>query len=244
MKTSDESTQHSHYDALLGQCVHCGFCLATCPTYALWGQEMDSPRGRIYLMQLKRDGTVDMTTEWVRHFDTCLGCMACMPACPSGVDYGQLIEITRAEIAEKTSVSRAPGCSGRCFPDLAASRAMRATWWSLALHQRPDWTLVRRTGLLDRLPLLKAMEALMPGVSRKEATPRVTPAAGARRGRVGMLLGCVQREFLSEVNAATARVLAAEGYEVVAPPEQPCCGALLISGFVSRSAPGRRRSCG
>ena len=196
----------------------------------LWGQEMDSPRGRIYLMQLKRDGALGMTTEWVRHFDTCLGCMACMPACPSGVDYGQLIEITRAEITEK--YQRQPGARmfrRMLFATLPHPARMRAMRWPLAIYQRSGLqALIRRTGLLDWLPSsLKSMEALMPVVSRKEATPRVTAAVGARRGRVGMLLGCVQREFLSEVNAATARVLSAEGYEVVAPREQPCCGALL-----------------
>ena len=83
---------------LIEKCVHCGFCLPVCPTYALWGQEMDSPRGRIYLMKMALDGTAQMNEKWVSHFDACLGCVACMPACPSGVDYGKLIEATRAQI--------------------------------------------------------------------------------------------------------------------------------------------------
>src|SRR5262245_3006632 len=86
---------------LIDRCVHCGFCLPTCPTYALWGSEPDSPRGRIYLMKLATEGGAAMTDDWVRHFDTCLGCMACMTACPSGVDYGKLIEATRAQIARR-----------------------------------------------------------------------------------------------------------------------------------------------
>src|ERR671922_3118479 len=89
---------HPPDQALIDDCVHCGFCLPTCPTYVLWGQEMDSPRGRIYLMKLAAEGAAEMTPKWVSHFDTCLGCMACMTACPSGVDYGKLIEATRAQI--------------------------------------------------------------------------------------------------------------------------------------------------
>src|SRR5712675_3239316 len=86
---------------IIDQCVHCGFCLPVCPTYALWNEEMDSPRGRIYLMKLAADGQAGMNSQWVGHFDTCLGCMACMTACPSGVDYGKLIEATRAQIERK-----------------------------------------------------------------------------------------------------------------------------------------------
>src|SRR6516225_8326729 len=89
---------HAPAREIIDKCVHCGFCLPVCPTYVLWGQEMDSPRGRIYLMKMAADGKVEMNTEWVSHFDSCLGCMACMPACPSGVDYGKLIEATRAQI--------------------------------------------------------------------------------------------------------------------------------------------------
>src|SRR5579862_6921346 len=85
----------------IADCVHCGFCLPTCPTYVLWGQEMDSPRGRIYLMKMAGEGATEMTPKWVSHFDTCLGCMACMTACPSGVDYGKLIEATRAQIERR-----------------------------------------------------------------------------------------------------------------------------------------------
>ena len=223
--------QTPEFDALLGQCVHCGFCLATCPTYVLWGQEMDSPRGRIYLMQLARDGAVGMTKEYVRHFDTCLGCMACMPACPSGVDYGQLIETTRAEIAQKHPRSLGERLFRQMlFATLPYPGRMRALRWPMSVYQRSGLQgLVRRSGILNVLPAsLRSMEGLMPGVTGQEATPALTAATGGQaRGRVGMLLGCVQREFLSEVNAATARVLAAEGFEVVAPSEQPCCGALL-----------------
>src|SRR5713226_450909 len=89
---------HPPSNEIIDTCVHCGFCLPACPTYVLWGQEMDSPRGRIYLMKMASEGTASITPNWVEHFDTCLGCMACMTACPSGVDYGKLIEATRAQI--------------------------------------------------------------------------------------------------------------------------------------------------
>ncbi len=215
---------------LLDTCVHCGFCLATCPTYVLWGQEMDSPRGRIYLMQLAREGAVEMTPEWVSHFDTCLGCMACMPACPSGVEYGQLIEATRAQIARRYRRTPWERLFRRVlFATMPRPDRLRWLRGPLAAYRRSGMqALARRSGLLDKLPAsLRAMDALLPSGGRREATAVVTPAAGLARARVGLLLGCVQREFLSPVNAATARVLAAEGYEVVAPPAQPCCGALL-----------------
>lgn len=218
------------FDHSLAKCVHCGFCLATCPTYALWGQEMDSPRGRIYLMQLARDGAMPMTAEWVRHFDTCLGCLACVPACPSGVDYGELIEATRARIEREHERPGGERLYRRLlFATLPHPSRLRALRWPLAAYQRSGLQrLVRASGVLGRLPAsLRALETLMPALATKEPVAPLTAAADGRRGRVGMLLGCVQREFLSPVNAATARVLAAEGYEVVAPPEQTCCGALL-----------------
>src|SRR5579862_5877484 len=91
-------SHHPPSPDLINQCVHCGFCLPACPTYVLWGQEADSPRGRIYLMKMASEGSAAITPEWVKHFDTCLGCMSCMTACPSGVDYGKLIEATRGQI--------------------------------------------------------------------------------------------------------------------------------------------------
>jgi glycolate oxidase iron-sulfur subunit len=223
-------SHHPPPQAVLDTCVHCGFCLATCPTYVLWGQEMDSPRGRIYLMELAREGVMQMTPEWVSHFDTCLGCMACMPACPSGVDYGQLIEATRAQIARRYTRPAAANWYRRLlFATLPRPDRLRLLRAPMGLYQRTGLQrLIRRTGVLKKLPgTWQSMEALMPALGRREPTPAVTPAQTPRRRRVGMLLGCVQREFLSPVNAATARVLAAEGYEVAAPAEQPCCGALM-----------------
>jgi glycolate oxidase iron-sulfur subunit len=216
---------------LINQCVHCGFCLPACPTYVLWGKEADSPRGRIYLMKMASEAAADLTPDWVEHMDTCLGCMSCMTACPSGVDYGKLIEATRAQVERNTRRSAAERLHRRAifalFPHPSRLRLLRP---ALALYQRSGLqAALRASGLFKLLPKrLAAMEALLPELRPKQAIAPVTPAQGARRARVGLLLGCVQREFLSEVNAATVRVLAAEGCEVVAPPEQPCCGALLM----------------
>ncbi|MEO8099410.1 MAG: heterodisulfide reductase-related iron-sulfur binding cluster [Acidobacteriota bacterium] len=224
-------THHPPAPELIDQCVHCGFCLPACPTYVLWGQEMDSPRGRIYLIKMANEGTATMTPQWVQHFDSCLGCMSCMTACPSGVDYGKLIEATRAQIERKHPRSLAERIHRRAifdlFPNVARLRQMRPL---LRFYQRSGVQgLLRGLGLFKVLPKrLRTMEALLPPLGEHHEIPAVTPAQGAKRKRVGLLLGCVQREFLSEVNAATVRVLAAEGCEVVAPPSQGCCGALLV----------------
>jgi glycolate oxidase iron-sulfur subunit len=222
---------HAPSNEIIEKCVHCGFCLPVCPTYVLWGQEMDSPRGRIYLMKLASDGAAEMNEKWVSHFDSCLGCMACMTACPSGVDYGKLIEATRAQIERKTERSRGEKLHRRfMFETFTQPDRLRQMRLPLLVYQKSGLqAVVRGLSLLKLLPkTIQAMEALLPKLGAKETVAEVTPAVGTKRRRVGLLLGCVQREFLSQVNAATARVLAAEGCEVVAPGEQPCCGALLV----------------
>lgn len=222
---------HAPATAIIDKCVHCGFCLPACPTYVLWGQEMDSPRGRIYLMKLAAEGSAQMTPKWVSHFDTCLGCMACMTACPSGVDYGKLIEATRAQI-ERNSPRAASEKRHRrfLFETFTRPERLRRLRAPLLAYQKSGLqALVRGLGLLKLLPKRwRTMEALLPRLTPQEAIPEVTPAVGLKPRRVGLLLGCVQREFFSQVNAATARVLAAEGCEVVAPQAQTCCGALLV----------------
>jgi len=222
---------HAPSKAIIEQCVHCGFCLPVCPTYVLWGQEMDSPRGRIYLMKMASEGAAEMNATWVSHFDSCLGCMACMTACPSGVDYGKLIEATRAQIERKTERPSGEKRHRRfMFENFTQPERLRRMRLPLLVYQKLGLQAVARgLGLLKLLPKkLQTMEALLPKLGRREAVAEVTPAVGTKRRRVGLLLGCVQREFFSQVNAATARVLAAEGCEVVAPQEQPCCGALLV----------------
>ncbi len=216
---------------LISQCVHCGFCLPACPTYALWGEEMDSPRGRIYLMKAASEDGARMTPEFVRHFDTCLGCMACMTACPSGVEYNKLIEATRAQIERNYPRPAGEKLHRRMlFALFTRPGRLRRLRWPLLAYQRTGLqALVRASGALRFLPKKwRDMEALLPHLGASETISEVTPAVGQRRRRVGLLLGCVQREFLPQLNAATVRVLAAEGCEVVAPAAQPCCGALMV----------------
>ncbi len=225
-------SHHPPSRELAEDCVHCGFCLPTCPTYVLWGQEADSPRGRIYLMKAGLENRAQWDAAYQRHFDTCLGCMACVTACPSGVQYERLIEATRPQV-ERHGTRSLPDrlfreLIFRLFPHPGRLRALRAP---LAVYQRSGFQrLVHATGIAKLLPdRLAAMERLLPPVSGAATElPAVTPARGERRRRVGLLLGCVQRVFFSNVNHATARVLAAEGCEVVAPPEQACCGALMM----------------
>jgi glycolate oxidase iron-sulfur subunit len=223
--------QHPPSREIIDTCVHCGFCLPVCPTYALWNEEMDSPRGRIYLMKMADEGKAAINSQWVSHFDTCLGCMACMTACPSGVDYGKLIEATRAQIDRKYD----RGWPEKFYRQLIFAlftrpERLRMMRLPLLAYQRSGLRkLVQRSGVLRVLPRrLQAMESLLPELPPAEGVAEVTPAVGTKRRRVGLLLGCVQREFFPQVNAATARVLAAEGCEVVSPADQPCCGALLV----------------
>ena len=229
LRTFDD--HHPPAAEIIDKCVHCGFCLATCPTYVLWNEEMDSPRGRILLMKLATEGEARMTAEWVHHFDTCLGCMACTTACPSGVDYGKLIEATRAQIERQHPRSGFEKLHRRMlfalFPRPDRLRLLRGPM--RAYQMCGLQALVRKSGVLRFLPKkLRAMEGLMPSLGHTETIAEVTPASGEKRRRVGLLLGCVQREFLPQINTATVRVLAAEGCEVVAPKEQPCCGALMV----------------
>lgn len=215
---------------LIEDCVHCGFCLPTCPTYVLWGEEMDSPRGRIYLMKEGVEGE-PMSDSMVQHWDRCLGCMACVTACPSGVQYDKLIEATRAQVERRHERSRTDrALRGLVFSLFPYPRRLRLLRGPLRGYQRTGLDrLLRRTGLLERVaPQLAAMESLAPRLGRPERLPERVPARGPRRAVVGLLTGCVQREFFPGVNAATARVLQAEGCDVVVPRSQGCCGALSV----------------
>ena len=214
--------------ALVGDCVHCGFCLPTCPTYVLWGEEMDSPRGRIHLMKQGLEGA-PMTDSMVAHWDACLGCMACVSACPSGVQYDRLIEATRAQVERRHGRSRSDrALRALVFALFPHPRRLRLLRGPLRAYQRTGLErLVRRSGLLDRVaPQLAAMESLAPRLGRPQPIPERVHASGPRRAVVGMLTGCVQGTFFPGVNAATVRVLRAEGCDVVVPPAQGCCGAL------------------
>ncbi|QXJ25044.1 4Fe-4S dicluster domain-containing protein [Actinomadura graeca] len=215
---------------LLGDCVHCGFCLPTCPTYVLWGEEMDSPRGRIHLMQQHAEGS-PLSGPMVEHFDRCLGCMACVTACPSGVQYDRLIEMTRADVErEHPRPLRERAVREAIFRLFPYRRRLRALRGPLRAYQRTGLDrLVRRTGVLERIsPSLAAMERLAPPLGRAPRLPTRVAARGGHRATVGMLTGCVQGEFFPGVNAATARVLALEGCDVLIPKGQGCCGALSL----------------
>jgi len=226
---------------LADDCVHCGFCLPSCPTYVLWGREADSPRGRIYLMKAGLEGRATVTDAFQRHIDTCLGCMACLTACPSGVRYDRLIEATRPEIEKRGRRS----LSERAFRELLFSlfprpNRLRRLVPLLRLYQRLGLQrAIRASGMLKMLPKrLAALERLTPDAppNGSRDLPAVVAAQGSRRKRVGLLLGCVQRVFFPEVNAATARVLAAEGCEVHVPQDQECCGALMLHSGRDRDA--------
>ena len=221
----------------VNQCVHCGLCLAYCPTFSVLGTEMDSPRGRIFLVKSLAEGRMSLSDSTVRHLSLCLDCRACETVCPAGVPYGQLIEAAKAEIERQ----RPGGPVRRIFrwlnfglllghPRLLALAASGARLYQASGLQR----LARRSGLIRRLPgTLPAWDALLPTVPSKAeraAPPRLTPAEGPRRARVALLTGCVQSVVFGAHNRATARVLAKNGCDVVVPDGQGCCGALNAHG--------------
>jgi glycolate oxidase iron-sulfur subunit len=231
---------------LIRDCVHCGFCLPTCPSYAVFEEEMDSPRGRILLMRVGHEEGSAISPEMVTHFDRCLGCMACVTACPSGVQYDRLIERTRPQLERQ--VERA-----------WHRRALRRGVFELFTHPgrlralAPLMALERRLGLLDRVaklplvqrsPQLRVMLSLTPDVPARAAVrrlPPVVPPRGAARGRVAFMQGCVQRVWFSDVNVATVRVLAAEGFEVHTKAQPRCCGALTMHSGIEDEALGLAR---
>ena len=217
---------------LIESCVHCGFCLSSCPSYRVIGKEMDSPRGRIYLMDAinKGEATIDVATS--QHFDSCLGCLACVSTCPSGVQYDKLIAATRPQIERNQPRNLGDRLIRtlifNLFPYPNRLRTVLPPLW---LYQNSGLQqLLRNTGILNKLtPRLAAMESILPKITAdawKSDLPQTIPPKGEKRYRVGMILGCVQRLFFSPVNEATARVLTANGCEVVIPKSQGCCAAL------------------
>ena len=213
-------------------CVHCGFCLPSCASYLALGSEMDSPRGRIHALKAIEAGELTLDATVAGHFDSCLGCLACVTACPSGVRYDQLIEATRPKLNAPELRSPAQQLWRRLlFGLLPYPNRLRALLRPLRAYAgTPLQRLARAMGLTRVLGSeLQAMEQLLPPLSSDafvDTLPQVLPAVGERRYRVGLLLGCVQRVFDPDVNAATAAVLAANGIEVVIPPDQGCCGAV------------------
>jgi glycolate oxidase iron-sulfur subunit len=216
---------------LIDACTHCGFCLPTCPTYGPLGQmEADSPRGRIWLMRGLADGTMAANASVVEHIDRCLGCMACVTACPSGVRYDLLIEQTR-EVVE------------RDYERPAGDWLLRTLVFSVFPHPRRLRVALAMAPLAGVLPgRMRTLSDLAPPWRASEQPPPISPSNTLLqgRGRVGLLTGCVQSVLFGDVNAATARVLAAEGFEVVTPRGQACCGALHL--HAGRREEGRRRA--
>jgi glycolate oxidase iron-sulfur subunit len=221
----------------VNQCVHCGLCLASCPTFAELGTEMDSPRGRIFLIKALAEGRTALTDTTVLHLSLCLDCRACETVCPAGVPYGRLIEAAKAEIEHAR-----PGSPARRLfrwlnfglllghPRVLALAAAALRFYQVSGLQ----ALVRRSRLVRLLPgTLPAWEALLPSLPprhERAPLPSYVMAEGARRARVALLTGCVQSVVFGAHNRATARVLAKNGCDVIVPEGQGCCGALNAHG--------------
>jgi glycolate dehydrogenase iron-sulfur subunit len=223
---------------LIDDCVHCGFCLPTCPTYVLWGEEMDSPRGRIVLM---KQGHEEISAPLVGHLDNCLGCMACVTACPSGVKYDLLLEDARAQVERNFDRPPLERIHRRLiFEVFTRPGRMRLLAPGAALAHRLGLPRLARRPRLRRLaPRLAAMVAMTPAAPAGRAVERLPErfdAVGEKRGTVALLQGCVQRVFFAHVNEATARVLAAEGFEVHVPRLPRCCGALPLHAGADKEA--------
>jgi glycolate oxidase iron-sulfur subunit len=213
------------------RCVHCGLCLNHCPTYRLWHEEADSPRGRIRQMALVDQGRLPLGEAFVTHIDRCLDCRACETACPSGVEYGKLVELARAQV-EQNYRRPFPSRAVRQFafrrllpfPERIASAARLLRW-----YQRSGLgKLARSVGLLQLLGL-QDRERLLPKIDSRfffEELGKTYPARGRRRARVALFAGCVAQVTFSDLHRATIRVLQANGCEVVVPAGQRCCGAL------------------
>jgi glycolate oxidase iron-sulfur subunit len=215
---------------LIDDCVHCGFCLPTCPTYVLWGEEMDSPRGRIVLMKQGHEG---ISAPLVEHLDNCLGCMACVTACPSGVQYDKLLEDTRAQVERNFERPPLDQAHRRLIFELFTRPGrLRAVAPGAALARRLGLPRLARRPRPRRLaPRVASLVAMTPDAPLRRSLarlPRRFRAKGEKRGEVVLLQGCVQRVFFGHVNEATARVLAAEGYDVQVPRLPRCCGALPL----------------
>lgn len=236
MQTFSPSTsfdpQHPPEPKLIDACVHCGFCLSTCPSYRVLGTETDSPRGRVYLMDALNEGKIPLSDAIAGHFDTCLGCLACTTTCPSGVQYDKLIASMRPQIErnyERPLVSKL--YRQFIFNLFPYPDRLRLLLIPLFIYQKLGLQkLVRKTGLIDKIsPHLAGMESNLPTLDRsafQDTIPAVIPAQGERKYRVGMILGCVQRLFFDRVNQATIRVLTANGCEIIVPKSQGCCAAL------------------
>lgn len=229
-------------DEDLAQCVHCGLCLNACPTYRQTGLEMESPRGRIYLAKAAKEERIPINDTFLKHIFLCLDCRACETACPSGVQYGKIIEAARGE-----AIQARPGGAGSRFLRWLVfkqlfpfPRRLRAMAGLLRIYQSMGLqTLVRRSGILKLFGELGKAESLLPGLSDEFFAPpdvEVVPARGEAKRRVGFVTGCIMPYFFSETNRATVSVLTRNGCEVVIPKAQRCCGALGVHAGARDSA--------
>ncbi len=223
------------------ECVHCGLCTASCPTYVETCNENDSPRGRIYLMRAVADGRLELGPGVREHLELCLDCRACESACPSGVRYGQMIEPFKIALQRTADASSKTGLLQRLilhhlFPYSGRVKAALAP--ARLLQKAGLLDLAENTGLTKLLPpTLRRLQAMLPTLSgRKSALPEVLPAIGPKRGRVALFLGCVADAMFPETNSATARVLQRNGCEVVIPRGQVCCGAIHYHSGVEEPA--------
>jgi glycolate oxidase iron-sulfur subunit len=221
-------------------CMHCGICLPQCPTYRVLGQEMDSPRGRVYLMRAVTEGRIGLTDNFLLHMDRCLGCRACETACPAGVPFGRLLEETRGQIERLASRPPSHRLLGRLVLGIFPNRRRFETLLGATrLYQRAGLQrVVRGSGLLRRFRRLAAMEGLLPSLESRprDPLPAETLPRGPARGTVTLLDGCVQALLFPEVNRATVALLARAGYRVLVPERQACCGALHLHWGDRRAA--------
>ena len=221
--TNDEKKAPLYLD-----CIHCGLCLSSCPTYRVLGSEMDSPRGRIYLMRAFDEGRAKITDSFVDHMFRCLDCRACETACPSGVHFGHMMEEMRGTITEQRPAHWITRLVLRhIFPypwRFQLASRMLQLYRAIGIQ-----SLVRATGLLKRIaPRMAAAEALMPDLEMQRGVPLNTHyrAEGEKRGTVAFFTGCVMNSMMGAINRASVNLLTAAGYDVVVPPAQICCGAL------------------
>jgi glycolate oxidase iron-sulfur subunit len=221
--TKDESKAPLYLD-----CIHCGLCLSSCPTYRVLGSEMDSPRGRIYLMRAFDEGRAKITDSFVEHMFRCLDCRACETACPSGVHFGHMMEEMRGTITEQRPAHWITRLVLRhIFPypwRFHLASRMLQLYRAIGVQ-----SVVRSTGLLKRIaPRMAAAEALMPDLEMQRGVPLNAHyrAEGEKRGTVAFFTGCVMNSMMGAINRASVNLLTAAGYDVVVPPAQICCGAL------------------
>ncbi|WP_249009696.1 (Fe-S)-binding protein [Conexibacter sp. DBS9H8] len=222
----DDSWTAALGDAL-SDCVHCGLCLEACPTYLLWGEEADSPRGRITQVADAARDNGRLSAETAVHLDRCVGCLSCVSACPTGVAYDRILAAARPAVEAQ-------------HPRSPPQRVLRLLLWETLPYPSRLEALgstlraARRSRVRDRLPdpvgaLSRGLPEPPPAAASAPPLPTFTPALGRRRGQVGLLLGCLQRVFFADVHRASMAVLAAEGYDVIAPRLPDCCGALELS---------------